>query len=65
MTALHRFAAFEELYRTLPLLKCGYTEEDVGNASPSDMEEYYPPEKQKKYGVLGIEIRLCAEGRES
>ena len=44
-------------------MKCGYTEEDVGNASPSDMEEYYPPEKQKKYGVLGIEIRLLEKGK--
>ena len=25
--ALHLFSSFEELYRTLPLTKCGYTEE--------------------------------------
>ena len=63
VTALHRFDSFEELYRQLPLLKCGYTEEDVGTASPKDMDKYYPPEKQKEYGVLGIEISLLEKER--
>jgi len=53
---LHRFNSFEELYKSLPLLKCGYTEENVDNAKPSDMEQYYPLEEQKKYGVIGIEL---------
>ena len=53
---LHRFESFDELYQSLPLLKCGYTEETVNHAGPSDMEEYYSIEEQKKYGVLGIEI---------
>ena len=53
---LHRFDSFEELYRSLPLLKCGYTTEDVHEAHPSDMEQYYPAEVQKKYGVVGIEL---------
>ena len=39
--ALHIFASFEELYAKLPLLKCGYTKEDVGTAAPSDMDIYY------------------------
>ena len=55
---LHRFDSFEELYRSLPLLECGYTEETVADARPSDMEGFYSPEKQKKYGVVGIEISL-------
>jgi hypothetical protein len=50
------FDSFEELYSSLPLLKCGYTEEDVDGAHFSDMEEYYSAEEQKRYGVLGIEI---------
>ncbi len=54
--ALHKFSSFEELYANLPLLKCGYTEADVHTASPKDMEEYYSQDKQKKYGVVGIEI---------
>ena len=53
---LHIFDSFEELYSSLPLLKCGYTESDVGEAHYSDMEEYYSADKQKEYGVLGIEI---------
>ena len=40
------------------MLKCGYTEEDIGTASPSDMAAYYSPEEQKKYGVVGIEISV-------
>lgn len=53
---LHLFDSFVELYNSLPLLKCGYTEEDVENADPSDMELYYSAEEQKKYGVVGIEL---------
>ena len=53
---LHRFDSFEELYKTLPLLQCGYTAEDVDTAHPSDMERYYPAEEQKNYVVVGIEL---------
>ena len=53
---LHRFASFEELYHTLPLLQCGYTSEDVDTAHPSDMEQYYSVGEQNRYGVVGIEL---------
>ena len=53
---LHRFDSFDQLYRSLPLLKCGYTAEDIDSAHPSDMELYYSAEDQKKYGVVGIEL---------
>lgn len=56
--ALSVFDSFEELYRNLPLLKCGYTEEDIASASPDDMDAYYSKEKQKEYGVVGITIVL-------
>ena len=56
IVALHKFASFEELYRELPLLKCGYTKADVSTAAPEDMESYYSKEEQAKYGVLGIEL---------
>lgn len=56
VTKLHRFDSFKELYKSLPLLKCGYTIENVDNAKPSDMEQYYSVEEQNKYGVVGIEI---------
>ncbi len=53
---LHRFNTFNELYKSLPLLKCGYTTENVDKATPADMEQYYSVEEQKKYGVVGIEL---------
>ena len=52
------FDSFKELYKTLPLLQCGYTEQDIASASPDDMDMYYPKEKQKEYGVVGITIAL-------
>ena len=55
---LHIFDSFYELYATLPLTKCGYTEENAGQAKADDMNEYYPVEEQNKYGALGIEIKL-------
>ncbi len=55
---LHLFPSFEELYRTLPLLQCGYRLEDVDKATPADMEAYYSPEQQTQYGVVGIEISI-------
>ncbi len=56
---LHRFESFEEMYRVLPLLKCGYTEQNVNEAKASDMEKYYSVGEQMKYGVVGIEISVC------
>lgn len=56
--ALHIFKSFDELYKNLPLLQCGYTEEDVDRALPSDMEKYYSKEEQSRFGVVGIEIGL-------
>lgn len=58
VTDLHVFKSFEELYHKLPLLKCGYTEQNIGTASPADMNIYYTENEQKKYGVVGIELRL-------
>lgn len=55
---LHIFASFEELYRALPLDRCGYLPEELFRASPADMEAYYSPKEQESYGVVGIEIEL-------
>ena len=61
--ALHIFSSFKELYNTLPLLKCGYTEDDIATASPADMDLYYSKEQQAQNGVVGIEMeritKLC------
>ena len=53
---LHKFDTFDELYKSLPLLKCGYTIENVDKADSSDMELYYSVAEQKKNGVIGIEL---------
>lgn len=55
---LYHFQTFEELYQTLPLLSCGYTKDNINQASAHDMIQYYSLEQQKKYGVVGIEIRI-------
>lgn len=56
VNALHLFASFSELYRTLPPKACGYTDET--KADPSDMNQYYSLEEQQTYGVVGIEVEL-------
>lgn len=55
---LYRFKNFEELYSSLPLLKCGYTKETVVTAQPSDMNKYYNREQIAMFGVIGIELEL-------
>lgn len=55
---LFLFSSFAELYDNLPLLNCGYNEDNINTASPEDIEMYYSREKQNKYGVVGIEISL-------
>lgn len=55
---LYRFDSFKDLYDNLPLLECGYTEDNVKDASPEDMNKYYTCEEQAKYGVVGIRIRV-------
>lgn len=56
VTALHHFNTFAELYAVLPKEKLGY--EHTETPDPDHMDAYYPREKQEKYGVLGIELRL-------
>jgi ASC-1-like (ASCH) protein len=53
---LYRFSNFAELYAALPLDRCGYLPDELSGARPEDMDIYYPPERQQKYGVLGIEM---------
>ena len=55
---LHLFSSFQKLYEALPLEKCGYSQDDLQNASYTDMEEYYPLAEQQKVGVVGIEFTL-------
>ena len=56
VTGLRFFASFDELYAALPLSACGYAPEAAKTASPRDMDRYYSPEAQRKWGVVGIEL---------
>jgi len=56
VSGLHKFSDFEELYKALPLEKCGYTVAELDTAHYTDMEQYYTKEQIKKYGTLGIEL---------
>ncbi len=56
VTKLHHFDSFQELYSLLPKEKLGYASSDTPD--PNHMDEYYSREKQKLYGVLGIELRM-------
>ena len=58
---LYIFSSFEELYKALPLTECGYTTDTVKHASPKDMQKYYTPEEERKYGVLGIKIEVLPD----
>ena len=55
---IYKFNTFEELYKELSLIKCGYKASEVAQATPNDMLEYYSLEKQNQHGVLGIEFEL-------
>ncbi len=57
---LHLFPSFQELYKHLPLQKCGYRDADIPFASPSDMNAYYSAEQQQRCGVVGIEIKTIS-----
>lgn len=55
---LYIFNSFDELYKSVPLMECGYTKENIDTASPCDMEKYYSKEMQQRYGVVAIKISL-------
>lgn len=56
--ALHVFEDFDALYRNTDLTTCGYSREELATASPNDMLQFYSVELQRKWGVVGIELRL-------
>ena len=58
VTALHRYPSVKELYASLPLTKCGYTEKTSPMADFRDMQQYYTPDEEQRLGVVGIEFVL-------
>ena len=65
VVGLQVFPSFAELYAAVPLLKCGYTAQDIGSADPSDMECYYSKAEQAKWGVVAIELEPVKGWRDS
>lgn len=57
VTSLYKYKNFDELYKHHDKISIGYSADEI--ASPKDMLVYYSEEKIEKYGVLGIEIRIC------
>lgn len=58
VTALHTFESFSQLYDAVDLLRCGYTSDDIDDADARDMQEFYSPRDEKKYGVVAIEFEV-------
>lgn len=52
---LHKFASFKDLFTSLSLEKCGNPNSSV-EIAVDRMHRYYTLEKEKHYGVLGIEF---------
>lgn len=53
---IYKYDDFEQLYRHHDKISIGYKEDDV--ADPNDMLMYYKKEDIKKYGVLGISVKV-------
>lgn len=54
---LYKFNSFDELYNYFDKYFIGYNKDE--DAKTIDMEQYYSKLEQERYGVLGIEIKLC------
>lgn len=53
---LYRYKSFDDFYQYHDKVALGYKEDE--EAMPSDMEMYYSKDNIKKYGVVGIEIKV-------
>ena len=56
VTNLYKYKDFEQLYNHHNKISIGYSEDEVANAN--DMLTYYSVEMIKKFGVIGIEIKV-------
>ena len=54
--AMHRFDSFAEMFRVLPGVAMGFAPNEIPD--PEIMLEYYSPEEQALYGVVGIQLSL-------
>ena len=56
---LYKYPNFEELYKHFDKISMGYDKDDIAN--PEDMEQYYSKDKQNKYGVVGIKVKIVSD----
>lgn len=56
---LFLFSSFAELYDNLPLLNCGYNEDNINTASPDDMEMYYSRESFNRFLIISLDVLIC------
>lgn len=56
--SLHRYATFEELFKEIPLEKCGNDVKETPESAAADMKKYYTDEQVERYSVLGIGIDI-------
>ena len=54
VTNLYKYSTFEELFANFDHKRFGFDENDT----ECSMDDFYSKEDQKKYGALGIEIKL-------
>lgn len=53
---IYKYNAFEELYENHNKTSLGHNADET--ADPNDMLDYYSIDDIKKYGVVGIELKL-------
>jgi len=58
VTALYRYATFEDLFSELSPADCGLAPDISPEAAAQYMLRYYSPEEVTAYGVLGIRLEL-------
>lgn len=56
VTALHYFESFQKLFSAIPKEKMGYKDDEFPDTNY--MDKFYSTEEQKKYGAVGIEVRM-------
>ena len=60
VVALHKYPSFKLLFEVGLLEKTGFCGYTIAEACDR-MHSYYTPERERQYGVLGIEIELLEE----
>jgi ASC-1-like (ASCH) protein len=56
--ALYRYGSFRELFEEISSERCGNSADSTVDELVARIRTYYSEEDEKKYGVLGIKIKL-------